>query len=226
MRIVGELDIHRRQITFDYLDERSGETRHGRIAPADRASVAPGFAPAAVGAVRGSPVRRPPRLSRSRLLPAGRRPGRRLPGRPVGGPQDGPPGAPHPAPSATGPSHRSDRRSPGARICPPTDARGPLQLKRCRPCLAHGTALKDRAAARPAGQPHRSSCRRSRSDLGCAHRDKAGRPRTTPLPLRPPAPTPDREPLIERTHLRPSAASILCRSSPRSRSFVPWGAPP
>src|ERR687894_3038048 len=36
MRIVGGLDIHRRQITFDYLDERSGETRHGRIVPADR----------------------------------------------------------------------------------------------------------------------------------------------------------------------------------------------
>src|SRR3954465_8102284 len=36
MRIVGGLDIHRRQITFDYLDERSGQTRRGRIAPADR----------------------------------------------------------------------------------------------------------------------------------------------------------------------------------------------
>src|SRR4051794_40435848 len=36
MGIVGGLDIHRRQITFDCLDERSGETRHGRIAPADR----------------------------------------------------------------------------------------------------------------------------------------------------------------------------------------------
>src|SRR3954454_6698794 len=36
MGIVGGLDIHRRQITFDYLDERSGETRHGRIVPADR----------------------------------------------------------------------------------------------------------------------------------------------------------------------------------------------
>jgi hypothetical protein len=32
MGIVGGLDIHRRQITFNYLDERSGETRHGRIA--------------------------------------------------------------------------------------------------------------------------------------------------------------------------------------------------
>src|SRR5215203_3811309 len=36
MRIVGGLDIHRRQITFDYLDERSGQSRRGRIAPADR----------------------------------------------------------------------------------------------------------------------------------------------------------------------------------------------
>jgi transposase len=36
MRIVGGLDVHRRQITFDYLDERSGRTRRGRIAPADR----------------------------------------------------------------------------------------------------------------------------------------------------------------------------------------------
>jgi len=36
MRIVGGLDIHRRQITFEYLDERSGQSRRGRIAPADR----------------------------------------------------------------------------------------------------------------------------------------------------------------------------------------------
>src|SRR3954451_305322 len=36
MRIVGGLDIHRRQITFDYLDERSGQIGRGRIAPADR----------------------------------------------------------------------------------------------------------------------------------------------------------------------------------------------
>ena len=36
MGIIGGFDIHRRQITFNYLDERSGETRHGRIAPADR----------------------------------------------------------------------------------------------------------------------------------------------------------------------------------------------
>jgi transposase len=36
MRIVGGSDVHRRQITFDYLDERSGQTRRGRIAPANR----------------------------------------------------------------------------------------------------------------------------------------------------------------------------------------------
>jgi transposase len=36
MRIVGGLDVHRRQITLDYLDERSGQTRRGRIAPANR----------------------------------------------------------------------------------------------------------------------------------------------------------------------------------------------
>jgi hypothetical protein len=36
MRIVGGLDVHRRQITFDYLDERTGQSRRGRIAPADR----------------------------------------------------------------------------------------------------------------------------------------------------------------------------------------------
>jgi transposase len=36
MPIVGGLDIHRRQITFDYLDTVTGEVRRGQIAPADR----------------------------------------------------------------------------------------------------------------------------------------------------------------------------------------------
>jgi transposase len=36
MPIVGGLDIHRRQITFDYLDTATGEVRRGQIAPADR----------------------------------------------------------------------------------------------------------------------------------------------------------------------------------------------
>jgi transposase len=34
--IVGGLDIHRKQITFDYLDLVTGEVTRGQIAPADR----------------------------------------------------------------------------------------------------------------------------------------------------------------------------------------------
>ncbi len=37
MPIVGGLDIHRKQITFDYLDAATGEVRRGQISPADRA---------------------------------------------------------------------------------------------------------------------------------------------------------------------------------------------
>ncbi|HEV2257955.1 MAG TPA: transposase [Streptosporangiaceae bacterium] len=37
MPIVGGLDIHRKQVTFDYLDTETGEVRRGQIAPADRA---------------------------------------------------------------------------------------------------------------------------------------------------------------------------------------------
>src|SRR3989440_2831618 len=36
MPIVGGLDIHRKQITFDYLDTVTGQVRRGQIAPADR----------------------------------------------------------------------------------------------------------------------------------------------------------------------------------------------
>ncbi len=35
--IVGGLDIHRKQLTFDYLDTETGEVKRGQIAPADRA---------------------------------------------------------------------------------------------------------------------------------------------------------------------------------------------
>ena len=37
MPIVGGLDIHRKQLTFDYLDTVTGQVRRGQIAPADRA---------------------------------------------------------------------------------------------------------------------------------------------------------------------------------------------
>src|SRR6266487_4084692 len=36
MPILGGMDIHRKQITFDYLDVVTGEVRRGQIAPADR----------------------------------------------------------------------------------------------------------------------------------------------------------------------------------------------
>src|SRR6201981_3612469 len=39
MPIVGGLDIHRKQITFDCLDTVTGEVRRGQIAPADRQHV-------------------------------------------------------------------------------------------------------------------------------------------------------------------------------------------
>src|SRR5260370_35561294 len=37
MPIVGGVGIHRKQITFDYLDTAPGEVGRGQIAPADRA---------------------------------------------------------------------------------------------------------------------------------------------------------------------------------------------
>jgi transposase len=40
MPIVGGLDIHRKQITFDCLDTETGELQRGRIAPADRVHLA------------------------------------------------------------------------------------------------------------------------------------------------------------------------------------------
>jgi hypothetical protein len=39
MEILGGLDVHRRQITYDYLDTDSGEISRGRIQPAHRASL-------------------------------------------------------------------------------------------------------------------------------------------------------------------------------------------
>ncbi len=36
MPIVGGLDIHRKQITFDYLGTETGQVCRGQISPADR----------------------------------------------------------------------------------------------------------------------------------------------------------------------------------------------
>jgi transposase len=40
MSIVGGLDIHRKQLTFDYLDTDTGELRRGQLTPADRSHLA------------------------------------------------------------------------------------------------------------------------------------------------------------------------------------------
>jgi transposase len=40
MTIVGGFDIHRKQLTFDYLDTGTGEVRRGQVAPADRRHLA------------------------------------------------------------------------------------------------------------------------------------------------------------------------------------------
>jgi transposase len=38
MGIVGALDLHRKQVTFDWVDTESGENRRGRLSPATRES--------------------------------------------------------------------------------------------------------------------------------------------------------------------------------------------
>jgi hypothetical protein len=40
MSIVGGMDIHRKQLTFDWVDERNGTWERGRISPADREHLA------------------------------------------------------------------------------------------------------------------------------------------------------------------------------------------
>ena len=62
MPIVGGLDIHRKQITFDYLDTETGQVQRGQISPADREHLRAGW--------RGSPAAMTSR-SRSRGAPGG-----------------------------------------------------------------------------------------------------------------------------------------------------------
>src|ERR671933_789389 len=58
MAIVGGLDIHRRQITYDILDTTTGETRRGRLSPATRLELRAWLAPLASRPT--SPWRPPP----------------------------------------------------------------------------------------------------------------------------------------------------------------------
>jgi transposase len=39
MAVAGGLDLHRGQLTFDYVDTGTGESWRGRISPADRESL-------------------------------------------------------------------------------------------------------------------------------------------------------------------------------------------
>jgi transposase len=39
MDIVGAFDVHRKQITFDYVEIETGEIHRGKIRPADRESL-------------------------------------------------------------------------------------------------------------------------------------------------------------------------------------------
>ncbi len=63
MPVVGGLDIHRKQLTFDYLDTVTGEVKRGQITPADRkpkasgppASIRAGHRPSASAQVCSDP---------------------------------------------------------------------------------------------------------------------------------------------------------------------------
>ncbi len=55
MSIVGAFDVHRRQLTFEYLDTVTGELKRGRVAPADREHPAPCGAVCSSGGERPSP---------------------------------------------------------------------------------------------------------------------------------------------------------------------------
>jgi hypothetical protein len=60
--IVGGFDVHRKQITFDYVDSVTGEVRSGQIRQATRRTLRPGW----VGTARTGTA-----SSRWRAAPAG-----------------------------------------------------------------------------------------------------------------------------------------------------------
>src|SRR2546427_10891247 len=75
MPIVGGLDIHRKQITFDYLDTETGQVCRGQIAPADRTHLRAWLArfagrQDAAFAVEGGAGRRGPRPASRRIWPS------------------------------------------------------------------------------------------------------------------------------------------------------------
>ena len=126
--------------------------------PRPRPPLPPRPAGAALGALRGRPMRPPARLTRPRLLPAGGRAARRQPRLPGRRPQAPQAQLPHAA--------RTRRGGPAARMTTGLRAQPALtpmhrgRLPACS-CRHPGwTAFIDRAAAPRHGTPHHPSCRR------------------------------------------------------------------
>src|SRR5215216_3582654 len=68
MAIVGGLDIHRRQITYDWIDTDSGETCRGQLGPATRrVPRAPGRPGRHPGAARSQAARQTDRIDARHL---------------------------------------------------------------------------------------------------------------------------------------------------------------
>ena len=146
MPIVGGLDIHRKQLTFDYLDTVTGEVKRGQIAPADRAHLRAGWC--------GSPAVTTSR-SRWRGAPGGGMPPRSWPRR--GSPRMSAslPTPPLPWPQAAR-QDRQDRLPAPAGGCWPRQAARMLDPARADPGVPGAAG----DLPRPAGRAHR---------LGAAH---------------------------------------------------------
>ena len=141
MPIVGGLDIHRKQITFGYLDTVTGQVRRGQVSPADREHLR-GLAGA---------VRRPATMPRSRLR-----------GAPGGGmsPRSWPP----PASRRMSPSRRTPP-SPAAASGTPRPTRPTAGT--CGTLLAEGRCRS--ASSRPATSWNAGRCSSCINDLRREH---------------------------------------------------------
>ena len=60
MTIVGGFDVHRKQLTFDYVDTETGEVRSGQIRPATRKTLRSWLAEHCRTGMRSSPWRAAP----------------------------------------------------------------------------------------------------------------------------------------------------------------------
>jgi transposase len=116
-----------------------------------RPPLATGTAGAALGAIRGGPVRPPARLPRPRLLPRGRRPARRQPRLPVRGPQAAQAQPPHAARTRRGGAPA--RMTSGLRALPPLTPmhRGRLPARSCRHERVDGRHRRSGRNASPSG---------------------------------------------------------------------------